>query len=381
MNILHLNSNLNRSKIHYNIVESLNSLDDVDGKIFFPTEKNEKNKIDKDYIDKINCLSKYEKYFYFYRNRHLLKVSSNLYKNTKFTHILAHSLFSNGKLAMDLSINLNIPYSVVVTNTDVNKYFKKMFHLRKNGETILKNASSIIFTSAAYKDRVLKQYISSDIQKEISEKSLCIPFGIETFWINNNRKFENRLNKEEIKLLYVGKINKNKNLIFLADCVQKLNKEKSEMKFKLTIIGECENSKDVKIKNNLMNREYIEIIDFSNKQDLLNYYRSADIFVMISKTESFGLVYAEAMTQGLPLIYTKNEGFDRQFEDKLVGIPVNPTSYIEIKDAVNYVIENHKKMSDNSFEQSKTFLWENVAIRFKKGLLMKKNKFLSDKKL
>ena len=29
---------------------------------------------------------------------------------------------------------------------------------------------------------------------------------------------------------------------------------------------------------------------------------------MPSKHETFGLVYAEAMTQGLPVIYTKNEG-------------------------------------------------------------------------
>ncbi|WP_214769017.1 glycosyltransferase [Exiguobacterium sp. s133] len=380
MNILHLNSNLNRSKIHYNIVESLNSLDSVDGRIFFPTEKNEKVKHNKDYIDKINCLSKYEKYFYFYRNRHLSRVSTDLYKNTKFTHILAHSLFSNGKLAMDLSEKLSIPYSVIVTNTDVNKYFKKMIHLRKNGENILKNATSIIFTSAAYKDRVLKQYISSDVQKEINEKALCIPFGIEKFWINNNHKLENCLDKEKIKLLYVGKINKNKNLIFLADCVQKLNKEKNKTKFKLTIIGECENSKDMKIKNNLINREYIEIIDFSNKEDLLSYYRSADIFIMISKTESFGLVYAEAMTQGLPLIYTKNEGFDRQFEDNLVGVPVDPTSYVEIKEAVNYVIDNHGKLSNNAFEHSKTFLWENIAIRFKEGLLTKNNTFFTHKR-
>lgn len=40
---------------------------------------------------------------------------------------------------------------------------------------------------------------------------------------------------------------------------------------------------------------------------------------MPSHKETFGLVYAEAMSQGLPIIYTKNQGFDGQFPDGYVG--------------------------------------------------------------
>ncbi|MDI3236268.1 glycosyltransferase [Exiguobacterium antarcticum] len=375
MNILHLNSNLNRSKIHSNIVESLNNLEGVDGRIFFPTEiKHHYIEYNESYIDKVKCINRYERFFYFHRNNHLLKVSSELYKKNNFTHILAHSLFSNGKLAMDLSKKLGIPYSVIVTNTDVNKYFKKMIHLRKTGESILENASSVIFTSSSYKERVLEKYISVDKKSGIDEKSSCIPFGIEDFWIDNRQKAQKDTKNEIKQLLYVGKINKNKNLIFLADSIEKLNNEKNKEQFVLTIVGDCENSKDEKIKQNLIKRKYVKIINFADKEKLLNYYRAADVFIMISKTESFGLVYAEAMTQGLPIVYTKNEGFDKQFKDYLVGIPVNPKSYFEIKEAINHIENNYKELSYNAFEHSEIFLWENIAIRFKDCLLTKKDK-------
>ena len=40
---------------------------------------------------------------------------------------------------------------------------------------------------------------------------------------------------------------------------------------------------------------------------------------MLSIMETFGLVYAEAMSQGLPIIYTKGQGFDEQFDEGKVG--------------------------------------------------------------
>ena len=44
-----------------------------------------------------------------------------------------------------------------------------------------------------------------------------------------------------------------------------------------------------------------------------------DIFVMPSVTELL-LVYAEAMSQGLPVIYTRGQGFDGQFEEEKLAI-------------------------------------------------------------
>ena len=51
------------------------------------------------------------------------------------------------------------------------------------------------------------------------------------------------------------------------------------------------------------------------KDKLIDLYRSADIFVMPSFTESFGLVYAEAMVRIACSLHTEGQGFDGQFNE------------------------------------------------------------------
>ena len=56
------------------------------------------------------------------------------------------------------------------------------------------------------------------------------------------------------------------------------------------------------------------------KEEIIRVYKDMDIFILPSTTETFGLVYAEAMSQGLPILYTKNEGFDGIFKEGEVRV-------------------------------------------------------------
>ena len=44
---------------------------------------------------------------------------------------------------------------------------------------------------------------------------------------------------------------------------------------------------------------------------------------MPSSNETFGLVFIEALSQSLPIIYTKGEGIDGYFKDDFIGKAVN----------------------------------------------------------
>lgn len=52
------------------------------------------------------------------------------------------------------------------------------------------------------------------------------------------------------------------------------------------------------------------------KKQLREAFSISDIFVMPSKPETFGLVYVEALSQGLPILYAKGEGFDGYFDEE-----------------------------------------------------------------
>jgi glycosyltransferase involved in cell wall biosynthesis len=100
------------------------------------------------------------------------------------------------------------------------------------------------------------------------------------------------------------------------------------------------------------------------KEELLKYYRNANIFVMPSFTESFGLVYIEALSQATPVIYSENEGFDETFEDGYIGKAVNPSNVDDIASGISYIIENYNNIQKNCSNAIVTFAWNEIAKKY-----------------
>ena len=97
---------------------------------------------------------------------------------------------------------------------------------------------------------------------------------------------------------------------------------------------------------------------------LLERYREADVFVMPSFFETFGLVYLEAMSQGLPLIYSKDQGFDGFYTDGRIGYAVNPSDTDGIADKINIIFENYEAISMNCIEEVHGFSWDAIASAY-----------------
>lgn len=362
MNILHINKNYSNSRIHHNIAAEMNKKPGVRGRIFYPTYKKSREAYNIDFLDFIKCLHGYEKVLFAARNRHLVKIAEKTYNIKEFDAILAHSLFSNGYLAMCLGKKYGISYSVIITNTDMNVYFAKMPHLRNRGLKILSNAHKIIFSSIAYCEELIDKYVPEELKDTIRKKSAAIPFGIDNFWIENRKERKEKEPDKNVRLLYVGKINRNKNLTLTLRACEKLKDKGFYVRY--TVVGDVSNSSGYKILDELKSRDFVHYVPGVSFKDLINYYRNNDIFVMPSITESFGLVYAEALTQGMPIIYTKGQGFDRQFEDKTVGVAVRSYSVEDLVNAVEYIVNNYNRLSKAAYEKSVVFSWPAIAERF-----------------
>jgi len=95
----------------------------------------------------------------------------------------------------------------------------------------------------------------------------------------------------------------------------------------------------------------------SDRGLLLGHYRWSHVLAVPSFTESFGLVYGEAMTQASPVIYTRGQGFDGFFPDGTVGFAVNPKDAGEIADRVFDLHRNYSFFSRNSVRLAEQFRW------------------------
>jgi len=367
MKVLHLCSAYVSSNLYSELIESLDKLD-VNQTIYIPIKK--KQDCNKKILKNLNNTNFiYSKIFndidrLFY-NHKINKILDDIKKKIDLNniHIIhAHTLFSMGGIALKLKKEKNIDYIVAVRNSDVNVFFKYMVHIRKIGINIMKEAKKIIFISPAYKKFVIDQYIPYELRDYIDQKSIIISNGINTFWFQNKHVKSEYKDEKKITLIYVGEFTKNKNIDISIKVARKLKDLEYNVNF--VIVGSGRDYKcEYKVKKLAKkNDNIIEIYNnIKNKEKLLNIYRKSDIFIMPSFHETFGLVYAEAMSQGLPIIYTKGQGIDGYFKDGKVGYSVNPKDISDIVKKVEMIIRNYNRISKNCYNLVDNFSWDKIA--------------------
>lgn len=366
MKVLHINCNYLGTALHKNLIKYLEKKS-VKNDVFVPVYKNVDIKLFENNIFVEKCFNKKDRFIFDYKQKKIIKRVNNRMNIYDYNIIHAHTLFTDGNVAMKLSKKYNIPYVVAIRNTDVNYFLKKLFFLRRRGVKIMKNASAIMFLSSAYKKQVFDKYVSIKDKEYLEKKSYIIPNGIDDFWFKNKKiniedNIKYKVNKQKegnINILYVGKIDKNKNIETTIEALKILKNKKYNVSF--YVIG---NIKDEEIYNRIVKHEFVTYIEAQPMQNLPKYYNKSDIFVMPSKTETFGLVYVESMSQGVPVIYTKGQGFDEQFPEGEIGYHVSCTDSMEIANKIQLIINNYKYLSNNCIKNINKYNWDNISDKY-----------------
>lgn len=360
MKILHINSYFNGSIFYKNLYDK-QMKSGLDINVFVPVSssfKSSKVDLGSYTITSINH-GKFDRVFFYLKHYKIYKDVVKRYKVKEFSLIHAHSLFSNGYIAMKLKKEYELQYIVAVRNTDVNIFFEKMPHLRNLGILIIREAKQVIFLSESYRNLVIERYIPSNLKDEVIKKSHVIPNGIDDFWFRNLGEGKSLSENNVLKLLYVGNINKNKNVLTTIKAAEHL--QEKGLKIQFTIVGSV---KDKNIYKKIKKEPWIKYISPKPKEELLEIYRKNDIFVMPSLKETFGLVYVEAMSQGLPVIYTKGQGFDKQFKEGEIGFSVNSLDSLDIVKRIESILNQYEILSHNCVKKSTNFKWNRLAAQY-----------------
>lgn len=358
--ILHINSYYYSSSVHQQLQLFLHD-HNIESSTYAPVSKGYVGRNEcafgcEDYVKKSECYNKVDRYFFHIKHQKILNDILRHYDAKNFHCIHAHSLFSNGYVARQLKMRWSIPYIVAVRDTDINVFFKRMLHLRKLGRQILQDASKIVFLSIGARDNVLDNYVPSELRNSLLAKSIIIPNGIDDFWLQNKFLPKNIKKRKSIRLLHVGAISKRKNLLNTAKAVEILVEKGHDVQY--TVVGKIMNEKVFK---KIQAKSFVKYHPPKNKEELLEIYRENDIFVMPSITETFGLVYPEAMSQGLPVIYTKDQGFDGQFNEGEVGYPVFCNDPYDIAEQIENIMGNYNGISKKCIVCVDRFNWADIA--------------------
>jgi len=111
----------------------------------------------------------------------------------------------------------------------------------------------------------------------------------------------------DILLLFVGMNFEVKGLDTILEALAKARAAQPGANIRLLVVGR---GNEEKYRSMAQALEIADAVTFAGKQNdgLEIYYRAADVFIMLSKFDTFGMVVLEAMAAGLPVIVSPNVG-------------------------------------------------------------------------
>lgn len=368
MRVLHICSDFSKQSIYNQMVTNL-SIQGVNQEVYIPVRTEEEiGKNQNRNLDNVNykysfILNKLDRLNYFGKIHKSEKDLTSSIDVEKCDVIHAHFLFSDGGVAFNLNKKFGIPYIVTIRNTDINFFFRYFIHLRFFALDILKGASQIIFLTPKYYEYTFENYLPKKLHADLMKKVSIVPNGVNSFWLNNVKKRDPFLKNAKITFLYVGDFSKNKNIQISIQALSKVYAERKNIQFVL-VGGDGDYNTEIR-KLVVKHSNWIKLVERTNSLDeLKKVYESADIFIMPSKYETFGLVYIEAMSQGLPIVYSTGQGVDGFFENGEVGFSVTSGDAEDLIQKLNLIINNYDNISTNCNLKCRNFSWEDISIRY-----------------
>ena len=112
--------------------------------------------------------------------------------------------------------------------------------------------------------------------------------------------------------------------------------------------------RDIEIADTITeDNKYILFVEFKRKEELAEYYKMADLFVLPTREDIWGLVINEAMAKGLPIITTDKcvAGLEL-IQNGMNGQIVKSDDISAIRDAVLYWLNQNEKARNRAGEKS-----------------------------
>lgn len=288
-------------------------------------------------------------------------IKSDSFKVYDFVTVSSTPYFFLFYVGYLISKKLNIPYIIAPalhTGEEMrNKY------LKKTTIPFYQQAYKIIFNTKK-EGQVLLDYCKENGVNLDVNKFVIVGQGVFLNEINggNGEKFRKKYSLEGPIVFQVGSKNKEKGSYSLVEAMKTVwdKGEKANLVFGGLFNEEFSkylNNLDIKYRDKILN---IDNITDDEKWDL---YDAGDIFSMISKTDSFGIVYLEAWSYRKPVLGCKNDVMKEIISDEEDGFLIEFDNVDKIAEKILYLLKNDKdriamgRMGREKVE--KKYQWEN----------------------
>jgi glycosyltransferase involved in cell wall biosynthesis len=159
-------------------------------------------------------------------------------------------------------------------------------------------------------------------------------------------------------ILYVGRLNKNKNLSLVLNALGALKKQ--NIIFDLHVIGGYKDDYYESIVTSLMKEHdlasQVTFYGWQTQEQILTIYEKGRIFILPSQQETMPVAIAEAMAQGKVVIASNVGAISEMFTDKSSGFLFERNDLEQLIDTLKQVYNNREmieKISSNAIQEAR----------------------------
>jgi len=266
-----------------------------------------------------------------------------------------HNLFSTEIVYLIKKLDSKVPivfspHFDVVRETFAGRYlwdFYKFF-----SKPIINKCSHFVVFSKFECENVIKS-LNVD-----SSKISLIPHGVDRIDVAK------KSHGKKINLIYFGYLIKRKGIDSILKAIKSVVYDLGETNIVLKIIGEGPELENLlKLSNKLRIDEYVLWESFLNEEKLLQEIKKADLSVLLSNSEAYGMTVGECLALGTPCLVTKRAALNEFLnEPGCFGVeyPPNPK---EVADLIIKIFRNDVQVGPLS---SRIKTWDVVSEEYER---------------
>lgn len=252
--------------------------------------------------------------------------------------------FFVGLLGWLVSRLCNIALQVQVHVDFINRFYKKLSignHIRyRIGKWVVQKAHKVRTVS----NHTKRSLVGAGVTTDIVVLPVCLQ---KDFLVIEESGQKSLFPQFSHVLLFVGRFEKEKNLKMLVRSFLVLLEKYPQAG--LVLVGD--GSEKIELERYVKKHGIIDQVVFEGWQDsMLEYYQSADVLVVSSWYEGFGLVIAEALMAGCPVVST-NVGIAADVLPSFAVTPIN--DYNKLSESVQTVFEGLYTEKEMAVAQNK----------------------------
>jgi glycosyltransferase involved in cell wall biosynthesis len=241
----------------------------------------------------------------------------------------------------------------IINRTYLSPYLKELFWAE--GKTF-RNCPNLVTHTQAHRDNICNEY------KISPDKFTLIPLSVR---IPLDSEITHSSNEKCVSILFVGRFESRKGIDIVLKVIPEILQKRPSVHFRLVGPDPDNQHQSNFLKNHPALKNNVSFLGEKRGDALDKEYKSCDIFFAPSRYESFGLVYAEAMSYAKPVIGTDIGGIPEVVENEKCGFLCKNEDTVDFTNKLLLLLRNEDlRLRMGFFARNKvkeTFKFENMV--------------------